>query len=703
MDGPPDVVGLTVALQSMTDLVSRGFGIISPGMGDFYSVIAGLSFAAMVMLWIFQGTPSIHVPLILFMFKLSVFTFILGKWWTITNMLSTDAIDLGLRAGTSVIEVKDFRDVGYIAHQGSVASEPIFKHIGMLSGPVATFENLDQILVYMLAAFTLQIGFIILALQVFFILLEWTVMSVAAFCLMPFAILNHTSYMAERAIGYLSASMIRLLVLALLVSLTRNVLSGFQYSENIPLKQAVGAFALSLACFVSAIWVPHKAMGMINGGPVLSAGGALATLWAASKLGGSAVSSVAKGANAVAEGAKATYQRMSGMSDGGGSAKGAGGGPSSPGGPSSGGGGGPGAQFRDALGGGQGTSKWHGAPTKPQQKAAAAVGVNLDGMNKAQASKALHDAGVKGGGAGEYGKMLAAGAVGGSSSNTPNPGGLGKDIAGMKANDATEAIQARAKASDPGSGEAPTEQQYNDAKTLGVDITGMSGDQADRAIDAQMTWFDHYKATGGKNGAPGESSGDVGASSQPIPVKTSKASAAGAGSSPSSSPASNPADAQTAAAQQAHGLGPHAPSTPSSISMAGAVNRKPVSNAPDSAAAMKFEQQRAAQGGGVQANHPELIDTASDAIETHADTMKSQGAPDQEVHEMRSAQYRTLATSMAAGYDSEPDAKGYFENQFTKIDAIQDPERRANAFQGFTSTMAAAADQKRTSSSQAAE
>jgi hypothetical protein len=79
------------------------------------------------------------------------------------------------------------------------------------------------------------------------------------------------------------ATGVKQLGLALVLSIIEAALLTIQWSAEPSLREAIGVAALAGAGFICALWAPRKAMGLVHGGPVMDAEGALMTLWTAAR------------------------------------------------------------------------------------------------------------------------------------------------------------------------------------------------------------------------------------------------------------------------------------------------------------------------------------------------------------------------------------------------------------------------------------
>ena len=70
------------------------------------------------------------------------------------------------------------------------------------------------------AAIFAMLGFFVLALQLFVALIAFKLGSLAAFVALPWGVFNGTSWVAERPLGWVAGSAIRLFLLALIASVS---------------------------------------------------------------------------------------------------------------------------------------------------------------------------------------------------------------------------------------------------------------------------------------------------------------------------------------------------------------------------------------------------------------------------------------------------------------------------------------------------
>src|SRR3546814_17866202 len=95
--------------------------------------------------------------------------------------------------------------------------------IGELSGFPDVFFNLDTVTVLFIAWVVVILSFFVLAVQLFVTLIEFKLTTLAGFVLVPFAFWNKTAFLAEKVLGNVMSSGVKVLVLAVIVGIGRPV------------------------------------------------------------------------------------------------------------------------------------------------------------------------------------------------------------------------------------------------------------------------------------------------------------------------------------------------------------------------------------------------------------------------------------------------------------------------------------------------
>ncbi len=176
-------------------------------------------------------------------------------------------------------------------------------------------------MVLLIAWVIVVLSFFILAVQLFITILEFKLTTLAGFVLVPFALWNKTAFLAERVLGNVVASGIKLMVLAVIVGIGTTFFHAFIQAlpgHEPSLKDAMTLVLASLSLFGLGIFGPGIATGLVAGAPQLGAGAVIGTAAAlaggtmlagagARALGGGGLAAIRAG-SAVGSGASTAYR-----------------------------------------------------------------------------------------------------------------------------------------------------------------------------------------------------------------------------------------------------------------------------------------------------------------------------------------------------------------------------------------------------------
>src|SRR5207245_627235 len=175
----------------------------------------------------------------------------------------------------SGLSADQFVQPGRIAQVGIDAGKPILQAASQLMGFVAFFENFVQIVVLLIAWPVVLVAFFILAVQLFITLIEFKLTTLAGFVLVPFGLFGKTAFLAERVLGNVVASGIKVLVLAVIVGIGSTLFGEFvqDFGGQQPSLEEVLSLALASLCMLGlGIFGPAIANGLVSGAPQLAAG-----------------------------------------------------------------------------------------------------------------------------------------------------------------------------------------------------------------------------------------------------------------------------------------------------------------------------------------------------------------------------------------------------------------------------------------------
>ncbi|MGH7095300.1 MAG: P-type conjugative transfer protein TrbL, partial [Stellaceae bacterium] len=250
------------------------------------------------------------------------FAFIITNFNSLSAIVFNSFAGLGLKAGGSTISTTTFLQPGHLAQVGLDAAQPLLDAASQMMGFTSFFANFVQIGVLMVSWLLVLIAFFILAVQLFVTLIEFKLTTLAGFILIPFALFNKTAFLAEKVLGNIVASGVKVMVLAVIVGIGTGLFSQFTqtYAGGQPtIEQALSVLLAALAMLGLGIFGPGIATGLVSGAPQLGAGAAVGTGLAVAGTaiaGAGALGLAGRGAMAAASGTAAAAHGGAAMAGG---------------------------------------------------------------------------------------------------------------------------------------------------------------------------------------------------------------------------------------------------------------------------------------------------------------------------------------------------------------------------------------------------
>jgi len=288
--------------------IDSGFGLLGGEVGFLSSPLIAIDVTLAALFWSWGGDEDILQRLVKKTLYIGFFAFVIGNFSSLSTILFESFAGLGLMASGSSLSLATFMQPGAIAATGLIAAKPLVTATSDLLGFTAFFANIVTIAILLLAWAFVVLAFFILAVQVFITLIEFKLVTLAGFVLLPFAFFGRTAFMAERVLGHVVSSGIKLLVLAVITGIGTTLFTQFTSSTSGVIPTAEEAMSMVLAALSLlglGIFGPGIANGIVSGGPQLGAGsaagtallagGSLAAGVAATRLGSSAAASAIAG------------------------------------------------------------------------------------------------------------------------------------------------------------------------------------------------------------------------------------------------------------------------------------------------------------------------------------------------------------------------------------------------------------------------
>jgi len=286
--------------------IDSGFGLLGGEVAFLTLTLVVIDMTLAGLFWA-MGGEDVTAKLIRKTLYVGAFAFIIGNFNALAKIVFNSFAGLGLLASGSALTHSEFLQPGRLAEIGVEAGRPMLEEISRLSGFPEVFGNLDSIMVLFLAWLVVIVSFFFLAIQLFVTLVEFKLTTLAGFVLVPFALWNKTAFLAEKVLGNVVASGIKVLVLAVIVGIGTGLFAEFQTVPDKPsIDNALVIMLASLALLGLGIFGPGIANGLVSGAPQLGAGSAAGTALGAAGMAAGAAAVASGVGGAVMAGARMT-------------------------------------------------------------------------------------------------------------------------------------------------------------------------------------------------------------------------------------------------------------------------------------------------------------------------------------------------------------------------------------------------------------
>jgi len=315
-------------LGTFTQYIDSGFGLVQGDVRWLAGTLIAIDLTLAGLFWAMAPDEDVLARLIKKTLTIGVFAFIISNFNNLAQIVFNSFAGLGLEAGGGTLSQAQLLQPGRLAQVGIDAGTPILAAIGDLAGYVSFFDNFVQIAILLIAWVIVVISFFIMAIQLFVSLIEFKLTTLAGFVLVPFGLFGRTAFLAEKVLGNVVASGVKILVLAVIVGIGSTIFGQFTNGFNSPptISDALTLILASMALLGLSIFGPGIANGVISGGPQLGAGAAVGTGLAVAGVGavaamgagaaGGVLAATAKGGASVAGGAVGAYRAGSAGSRG---------------------------------------------------------------------------------------------------------------------------------------------------------------------------------------------------------------------------------------------------------------------------------------------------------------------------------------------------------------------------------------------------
>ena len=267
-------------LGIFTSYIDSGFGLLGGEVAFIATTLIVIDVTLAALFWAWGADDDIIARLVKKTLFVGVFAYLISNWNNLARIVFESFAGLGLMASGTGFSVADLLRPGRVAQTGLDAGRPLLESISDLMGWIAFFENFIQIACLLFAWALVVLAFFILAIQLFVTLIEFKLTTLAGFVLIPFGLFGKTAFMAERVLGNVISSGIKVLVLAVIIGIGSTLFGQFTagFGGTTPtIDDAMAIVLAALSLLGLGIFGPGIATGLVSGGPQLGAGAAVGT------------------------------------------------------------------------------------------------------------------------------------------------------------------------------------------------------------------------------------------------------------------------------------------------------------------------------------------------------------------------------------------------------------------------------------------
>jgi len=304
-------------LEIFTRYIDGGFGLLRGEVGFLATTLIAIDMTLVALFWAWGSEEDILARLIRKTLFVGVFAWLISNWNNLARIVFDSFAGLGLKASGTGFSAADLLHPGKVAQTGLDAGRPLLESISNLMGYWSFFENFIQIACMLFAWIVVLLAFFILAIQLFVSLIEFKLTTLAGFVLIPFGLFGKSAFLAERVLGNVVSSGIKMLVLAVIIGIGSTLFGEFTTAAGTTsptIDQAMAMVLAALSLLGLGIFGPGIASGLIAGGPQLGAGslGATGMVVGGSMMAGAAAARAAATARQIAAAAAHTAAAAAG-------------------------------------------------------------------------------------------------------------------------------------------------------------------------------------------------------------------------------------------------------------------------------------------------------------------------------------------------------------------------------------------------------
>ena len=253
-------------LNKFRTQVDAGFGLIAGDVSATLGTLVVISIVITALLWAIDENQNVLASLVRKVLLVGFFAWLVSQWHSLSTTVVNGFAALGLKAGGGAMTVTTFTtSPSQIVMAGINVISGLMQYVKKISpGPIEFFAHIDVVAMALVAAIGILIAFVILAVEIVVTIIEFHIVTLVAFVTVPFGVLTQTSFMSERAIGYVVSVGIKLMALAIVVSLGTTVFDNYTVSPDPGIGEDVGLLLAAVVMVMLALKIPSIAAARLQ-------------------------------------------------------------------------------------------------------------------------------------------------------------------------------------------------------------------------------------------------------------------------------------------------------------------------------------------------------------------------------------------------------------------------------------------------------
>jgi len=283
---------LTTTLQHFLTVFSQGWSNLQPAIGYLIMVFLGIEIV-MFGLWIALGGLDNLAGIMKKLLYLMIWLWIVQNFPMLADAFVRSLVMAGQMAsggsGGNIFNPSNILRIGFNT------TAPLVQEMSQMNMLIDFTNAIIMAVSYVM----IMLAYLLISWQIFYAVLEFYLISALVGLFLPFGFVEQTKFLAEKAVGAVISSGIKLMVLAFIVAIIEPVLATLSFSGNLTLTE-IWSILLTVGALAFLCWnAPGVAAGLMAGSPSLTAGTALQNAvvaggaaavgaWGAVKAGGAA-------------------------------------------------------------------------------------------------------------------------------------------------------------------------------------------------------------------------------------------------------------------------------------------------------------------------------------------------------------------------------------------------------------------------------